>query len=238
MTAFVLGTLGLYAFWRLTRHFRRDPTQWRRDVFGKWARFFKWVAGMKLVVNGTPPPPPFFLVSNHLGYTDIAILRLAAEGVFVAKQDIESWPVAGKIIADMGTVFIDRENRRDIPRAGELIDARLDAGDGVIIFPEGTSTRGEEVLPFNSSFFEYAARRNIAVHYAAVSYSTPPGEPPADTVCWWDDTSFFAHLFRLFSVKSWTATVTFGSEPIANTDRKLLARELHERVTEAFTPVI
>jgi 1-acyl-sn-glycerol-3-phosphate acyltransferase len=237
MTAFVLGTLGLYLAWRLTSPLRRDPAQWRRCFFGRWARFFKRVAGMKLVVNGTPPRPPFFLVSNHLGYADIPVLRLAAEGVFVAKKDIESWPVAGRIIADMGTVFIDRENRRDIPRAGELIDARLDAGDGVIIFPEGTSTRGEEVLPFNSSFFEYAARRNIAVHYAAVSYSTPPGELPADTVCWWDDTSFFAHLFRLFCVKSWTATVTFGSEPVTSTDRKLLARELHERVSEAFRPV-
>ncbi|MBX3293524.1 MAG: 1-acyl-sn-glycerol-3-phosphate acyltransferase [Acidobacteria bacterium] len=237
MTAFVLGTLAIYYYWFFTQPVRRDPAEARRHTFLRWSRFFKWVAGMRLVVNGTPPPPPFFLVSNHLSYTDIAVLRLAAEGVFVAKQDIESWPVAGKIIANMGTVFIDRENRRDIPRAGELIDARLDSGDGVIIFPEGTSTRGEEVLPFNSSFFEYAARRNIAVYYAAVSYSTPPGELPADTVCWWDDISFFAHMFRLFSVKSWTATVTFGSEPITNTDRKLLARELHERVTEAFTPV-
>jgi 1-acyl-sn-glycerol-3-phosphate acyltransferase len=109
----------------------------------------------------------------------------------------------------------------------------------VIIFPEGTSTRGESVLTFNSSFFEYAARRNVAVSYAAISYETPPGELPADTaVCWWEDISFFAHLYRLFSVKSWTATVTFGSKPIANTDRKLLARELHERVSAVFTPVI
>ncbi|MBK6725266.1 MAG: 1-acyl-sn-glycerol-3-phosphate acyltransferase [Acidobacteria bacterium] len=91
------------------------------------------------------------------------------------------------------------QNRRDIPRAGELIIERLDAGEGVVVFPEGTSTKGEEVLPFNSSFLEFAARKDIAVHYAAITYSTPPGEMPAHiAACWWEDILTFSPHFEYY----------------------------------------
>ncbi|MBK7704183.1 MAG: 1-acyl-sn-glycerol-3-phosphate acyltransferase [Acidobacteria bacterium] len=69
----------------------------------------------------TPPKPPFFLVCNHLSYVDIPTLRCVVEGVFVAKREIRDWPVAGRIISDFGQIFIDRTNRRDIPRAGTRI---------------------------------------------------------------------------------------------------------------------
>ncbi|MBT1569857.1 1-acyl-sn-glycerol-3-phosphate acyltransferase, partial [Klebsiella pneumoniae] len=87
---------------------------------------------------------------------DIPVLRSVVKGVFVAKHDIKDWFFAGRMIRDMGTIFINRGNRRDIPRAGSRILERLEKGEGVIVFPEGTSTRGEEVLPFNSSFLEFA----------------------------------------------------------------------------------
>ncbi len=73
---------------------------------------------MNLELVGTPPKPPFFLVSNHLSYVDIPVLRLAANGIFVAKSEIKDWFLAGAMIRNMGNIFIDRKNRRDIPRAG------------------------------------------------------------------------------------------------------------------------
>jgi 1-acyl-sn-glycerol-3-phosphate acyltransferase len=105
---------------------------------------------MEIEVIGTPPKPPFFLVTNHLSYVDIGALRSVVKGVFVAKIEVSQWFVAGRIVRDMGIVFIDRKNRRDIPRAGAEIIHRLDEGEGVIVFPEGTSTKGEDILPFNS----------------------------------------------------------------------------------------
>lgn len=184
---------------------------------------------------GTPPKPPFFLVSNHLSYADIAALRAVSAGVFVAKHEINSWPLAGKIVRDMGIIFIDRTNRRDIPRAGDAIVKRLDEGEGVIIFPEGTSTKGESVLPFHSSFFEFAARANVKVCYASIFYETPDGYPPAsEMVCWWDDTGFMPHLFRLFTIPTFKAVITFGEEPIQNIDRKKLAEDLWSKVNEDF----
>jgi 1-acyl-sn-glycerol-3-phosphate acyltransferase len=194
---------------------------------------------MEIEVIGEPPKPPFFLVTNHLSYVDIAALRATVEGVFVAKVEVRDWFLAGRIVSDMGVIFIDRKNRRDIPRAGEQIIERLNAGEGVIVFPEGTSTKGEDILPFNSSFLEFASKTDLPVSYASISYRTPAGSPPASMmICWWEDISFMAHLFRLFTLKSYTAILDFGDESVVNPDRKQLASELHRRVREKFIPVL
>ncbi|MCY7377362.1 MAG: 1-acyl-sn-glycerol-3-phosphate acyltransferase, partial [Pyrinomonadaceae bacterium] len=138
-----------------------------------------------------------------------------------------------------GTIFINRTNRRDIPRAGAEIIKRLEQGEGVIVFPEGTSTIGEKVLPFNSSFLEFAAGGNLPVSYASISYATPSNKPKAtETVAWWDEKTFGEHLWYLFQAREFTATINFGNAPVQNQNRKELARILHEKVSENFVPVL
>ncbi|MER3430984.1 MAG: hypothetical protein C4324_08080 [Blastocatellia bacterium] len=237
--ALLLATLGFYAAWYLGHFFIPNKIFWRQVIFELWSRAFVRIAGMKLEINGSPPKPPFFLVSNHLGYIDVPVIRSVAKGVFVAKHDIENWFLVGRMIRDMGTVFINRQNRRDIPRAGSEILKRLECGEGVIVFPEGTSTRGEEVLSFNSSFFEFAARAGVSVCCVAISYRTPAEElRPSESICWWDDTPFLNHLFRMLSVRSSTAVLNFCTEAVSATDRKELAARLRERVAELFIPVL
>lgn len=238
LTAFVVSTLGLYSIWFVGRVFVSDKTNWRQKIFGAWTNSFVRISKMKIEVRGKPPEPPFFLVTNHLSYADIGAIRAVVKGIFVAKDEIENYFLVGRICRDMGTIFIDRSRRRDIPRAGEQIIERLDQGEGVIVFPEGTSTKGEEILPFNSSFFEFAARSGIAVSYASLTYQTPAGEMSASTaICWWDHTGFFAHLWRLFKVRGYSAILIFGDEPVLNADRKALASELQKRVAESFVSV-
>ena len=237
--AFLFSTLGLYAVWFVGAFFIPNKIFWRQVIFRLWAYSFARISKMKIEIIGTPPRPPFFLVSNHLSYTDIPAFRAVIEGVFVAKSDIENWFIAGRIVRDMGAIFINRQNRRDIPRAGAQIIERLDNGEGVIVFPEGTSTKGEEVLPFNSSFLEFAAKKQLPVSYASITYKTPIGEPEAsDAVCWWQEISFIEHLWQLFQVKEFTAVINFGDAQINNANRKELAHELREKVKEKFIPVI
>ena len=237
--AFVVASFGVYGLWWAASWFVPNKQLWRQVVFHWWSRSFAMIARMELEIIGMPPKPPFFLVSNHVSYVDIPVLRLAANGVFVAKKEVKDWPLVGPMIENMGNVFIDRKNRRDIPRAGAEVLNKLNGGEGVILFPEGTSTKGEEILPFNSSFMEFAAKTDVPVSYASLRYETPPGGPtPSERICWWDDTGFLKHLWLLFSLPSFRAVITFGEEPLVNTDRKELAVRLHRRVEEAFVPML
>ena len=238
-TLFFFSTIGVYSLWFIASFIIPNKIYWRQLIFKMWSTAFVKISKMKTEVIGTPPKPPFFLVCNHLSYVDIPALRYVVEGIFVAKGEIRDWFLVGRMVRDMGNIFINRQRNRDIPRAGQEIIEKLDEGEGVMIFPEGTSTKGEEVLTFNSSFLEFAARTDLPVSYCSISYKTPAGEIPAsEAVCWWDDITFLNHMFRLFSVKEYTAIINFGEEPVANPNRKILARELHAKVKEKFIPVL
>jgi 1-acyl-sn-glycerol-3-phosphate acyltransferase len=237
--AFVIASFGVYGLWWVGSWVVPNKQLWRQVVFHWWARSFAAIARMEIEIVGQPPKPPFFLVCNHISYVDIPALRLAANGIFIAKSEIKDWFLAGTMIKNMGNIFINRKNKRDIPRAGAEVLKRLNEQEGVILFPEGTSTKGETILPFNSSFLEFAASTDLPVSYAALRYATPPGGPtPSERVCWWDDKTFMQHLWLLFSLPSFKAIVTFGEEPVIDTDRKKLAARLHQHVEESFIPML
>lgn len=238
--AFFVLTFGIYSLWIFSVFMgEASKRRLREFIFHNWARGFVRIANCKLEIIGTPPAPPFLLVSNHVSYFDVATIRSAARGVFVAKADIDGWFIAGTMVRNMGMIFINRENRRDIPRAGAKIIEALERGEGVIIFVEGTTSNGKQTLPFKSSFLEFAAAKDLPVHYASVSYQTPADEPPAsEAVCWWREESGFGdHLFDMFKLRSFEGTVTFGTETIHSPDRKELTNKLQNAVNEQFVPV-
>ncbi|HEY2865826.1 MAG TPA: 1-acyl-sn-glycerol-3-phosphate acyltransferase, partial [Pyrinomonadaceae bacterium] len=115
--AFLILTFMTYVVWFVGAFVIPNKPYWRQFCYRNWARGFARIANMRIEVIGPVPRPPFFLVVNHLSYMDIPAIRAVVEGVFVAKAEIRDWFVAGKIISDMGQIFIDRQNRRDIPRA-------------------------------------------------------------------------------------------------------------------------
>lgn len=238
---FFLMTFGVYSLWffapLLASQKRR--IQLREFIFEKWAQMFVRLAGAQIEMTGRPPEPPFLLVSNHTSYFDIAVLRSIVTGVFVAKADIANWPVAGRMVGNMGMIFINREQKRDIPRAGSEILAALERGEGVIIFAEGTTGDGQKVLPFKSSFLEFAAANNLPVHFASLTYNTPKGEmPAAEAVCWWrPEENFLSHLCKFFALSGIFCHVTFGDQPIISKNRKELTNRLWQAVSNQFVPV-
>ncbi len=209
-----------------------------RNVVQTWARLCSALCGLEVESSGPVPQPPFFLVSNHLSYLDILVLHQLVDGFFLAKSEISSWPFAGRVARTAGTLFIDRDRQRDLSRVLPEIRTVLDSGHGIIVFPEGTSSKGEEVLPFKPSTFEVAARSQMPVHCVALSYSIPGEDPPAYlTACWWGDMPFFSHLLKLLRVPRIHSRVVFHPEPISGDDRKELAQRAEATVSSCFHPV-
>jgi 1-acyl-sn-glycerol-3-phosphate acyltransferase len=218
--------------------FRESRRRWRIFVIRNWARVIASIIGVSIRVRGEPPHPPFFLVSNHLSYIDVIVYAATLGSLFVAKREIASWPIIGRIARAIGTIFIDRRSYHDIPRVIRLIDQTLCQGYGIVLFAEGTSTRGDRVLPFNPALLEPAARGNYPVSYASITYRTPADEIPTHiSVCWWDDTPFLSHALRLLSLRRIDAALDFGTHAIRAYDRKTLAKSLWVAVNEQFIPV-
>jgi 1-acyl-sn-glycerol-3-phosphate acyltransferase len=204
----------------------------------RWARIAAFILGLKIDASCNAPAVPFLLVSNHLSYVDVVVFASRLECFFVAKKDVESWPIIGSLCRNFGTIFIDRTNRRDLARANDQIAQALEDGRGVILFAEGTSSKGSTVLPFRSSLLEAAAKRMFRVSYAAVSYRVLAEDPPASlSVCWWGDMTFGSHFAALLRLRRIQSTVSFGSREIRADDRKVLAERLWFEVNRLFVPV-
>jgi 1-acyl-sn-glycerol-3-phosphate acyltransferase len=215
---------------------RMDPLN--RAVFRAWSRGVLRILNVRVEEVGPRPEAPFFLVSNHLSYIDIAVLGSRLDCVFVAKADIDSWPIFGTLVRAVGTIYVDRASKRDIPRVSALIHDTMERGRGIVLFPEGTSTDGSTVLTFKPALLEPAATAGVPVATAALTYVTPPSTEPARmAICWWGEMTFSDHALKLFRHPGFTARVTFGDPTGPCSDRKTLAADLWKEVSGRFEPV-
>jgi 1-acyl-sn-glycerol-3-phosphate acyltransferase len=204
-----------------------DPAQralWLQNNSRRMLKIFKTT----FRTTGTIPTSGL-LVSNHLSYVDILVISSITPAIFVAKHEVKGWPVFGWFARMAGTLFVDRERRL---RAGETtteIQTALDQGALVVLFPEGTSSNGETVLPFKSSLLEPATRQLHALYVGVVQYRLEDGDV-GEELCYWKDMTLLPHLINLLSKKTIHASVSFTQLREGSTDRKELARQLHSEV--------
>lgn len=232
MAILVPFTLLALLYWGLVAPFHRDRAALRRRVTRRWARGLCRVLGLALETDGGPPPGPGFLVTNHLSYLDVPALLALTGGRFVAKREIAGWPVIGWLARTAGTLFVTRgQGGRDAGMVLEGMERALADGDLVVFFPEGTTTRGDRVLPFKSGLLALAARQEVAVMSGALRYE--PGEPDVDggrVLCWADEQPFVPHLARVLALSGARVRVVFSPQPVSGPDRKELALVLERRV--------
>lgn len=235
------ATLCLFLLWAgvqpllaLAPRLRR---RWRTWIFRSWGRAVCAACGVRLVVSGAPLPHGVFLVCNHLSFVDIWVLAATTGGRFVSMAEVASWPGIGFMAARIGTIFIRRQQRRDIPKVNAQIAAALAAGDTVLVFPEGGNSQGATVRTFKPSLLEPAAAGGHPVAWATLRYDTrDPRAPAAWAVCWVRN-GFGAQLARILSLPGVEAQIRFGEGVERAADRRVLAERLQARVAEAFVPL-
>jgi 1-acyl-sn-glycerol-3-phosphate acyltransferase len=218
------ATAVLYAIWLAVGRARASL---RKRIVRLWTIAMGRIFGLRPRVEGAGPAGAILLVANHVSWLDILLLGSLREVVFIAKAEMRSWPVIGPLATSTGTIFIDRGSRRDTLRVSEAIAQAVRNGTSVVLFPEGTSTDGNRLLPFKSALLESAARHALPVHYAALRYATPQAP-------WPDDTPFGKHAWQVLQVPRIEATVQFGGAVTAP-DRKELAAKLWHEVSAALS---
>ena len=236
----IFSILALTYFLILFRRFLPPGAgwRWRKIIFRFWARASAAVLGMRISVRGTPPESPYVIISNHLSYVDIIALATRLDAVFIAKKEVEEWPFLGRVIKAFDCIFIDRDDARSAIRVNREIENAFNGRKGVLFFPEGTSSAGTGILPFNAALFRSAADRLYPVHFVTIFYRTPREEVPASrSVCWWGDMEFMPHLKDLLRMKTFKARFVFGDRPVRSGQRKDLARQLWQAAQEQFVPV-
>jgi 1-acyl-sn-glycerol-3-phosphate acyltransferase len=232
-SAFTCWTLCMIALMYLVRSVSAPGlAQWRRlqRLFRAWARVGLRIMNIRLHVDGPLPPTPCLLTSNHLGYLDIVVLAATFEATFVSKLEVAAWPVLGPVVRLLGTIFVDRQKPRDVARVNRLIESALAEGRAVIVFPEGTSSDGSDVLPLRPSLLRAAQDDSVPLHYARLAYQTPSPNEAATAVCWWGDADFLPHAWGLFKVSRVDALIRFGEHAVDNAHRKILAQRLHDHI--------
>jgi len=158
--------------------FPRATPDKRRAWVGWWSAKLMRIVGVTTVVEGVPPDDHesgAMIAANHVSWLDIFAISGVRPTRFIAKSEIRDWPMAGWVAERAGTIFIRREKRRDTARINELVHAALLQGDRVGLFPEGTTTEGDQLLKFHSSLFEPAVANNASVHPCAIRYEHADG---------------------------------------------------------------
>jgi lyso-ornithine lipid O-acyltransferase len=175
-------------------------------------------------------PASGLVVSNHLSYLDILVFSAIAPCVFVSKREVRLWPGIGWIASLAGCIYIDRARQQSTQDVQPQMAAALAAGVRVILFAEGTSSDGRQVLPFRSSLFQPAVEGGAPITAACISYEIEDGDPAAD-VCYYGDHGMGTHSLKLFGKAGVRANVRFGSGAKVFSERKDAARELYEQVS-------
>lgn len=176
-------------------------------------------------------PAHGLLVSNHLSYLDILVYSSIVPCAFVSKDEVNAWPIFGRFARYSATIFVKRQRKGDSARANQQIVEYLRSGVAVMLFPEGTTTNGHQVLRFHSSMMQPAIDACAIVTPCAIQYELSDGDPGTEAA-WWGDMTLPPHFLNLLSKREIRARVIFGTPMPATGDRKLLGEVLRHSVVE------
>lgn len=194
------------------------------------------ILGLGIGAVGAPSAArPLLIVANHVSWLDIPLITAALPVSFIAKREVQGWPVFGLLARLQRSVFVDRTRRQQSTAANSEIATRLLAGDAMVLFAEGTSSDGSDVLPFRSALIGAATEacakwpagkifiQPLAVTYVGEAHRAAP---------WHGEMDLLPHFAGVLRTPALRAVLSWG-EPVAysgQSDRKLVAKELEAEV--------
>ena len=197
-----------------------------------WAGALLAKLAIKLIVNGRPPKTgPVLLVSNHISWLDILVIHAAGHCRFVSKADIKHWPVLGALTTAGGTLYIERESRRDAMRVVHHMSEALTDGDIVAVFPEGTTGNGVDLLPFHANLLQAAIAVDAPVQPIALSFKDTATGQISQAASFVGDETLIGSLWNTLKASNLAAVATYGMPQLANgRDRRTWAADLSTEI--------
>jgi lyso-ornithine lipid O-acyltransferase len=206
------------------------------------------IVGVDVRVRGKKSKKhPVLFAVNHSSYLDISVLGALIAGSFVAKQEVAKWPLYGLLAKLQRTVFVDRRARFVAKQRDQMIK-RLAGGDDLILFPEGTSSDGNRVLPFKSALLSTAEieveGKPITVQPVSIAYThldgIPLGRHMRPLYTWFGDMEMASHIWRVMGLGKLKVVVQFHPPmTIAETgSRKVLTARCWEAVAQGVSSAI
>lgn len=214
------------------------PAWWVARLVGDGTgivRFFLgrvgWLLGLRVRVAGRPVGDHVLYVANHISWLDILALGGTRYTRFIAKSQIEAWPLIGWLASIGGSVFVSRERRSATRQQADAVVAALAAGRPVGLFPEAGTANGVALDPFRPALFAAAVEAGVTVQPVAIDYGVRAPE-----IAWPDDTGFTAELKRMLGRPAPVPVTLHFLAPLdARTiDRKRLAAESHREIAGAL----
>ncbi len=226
------GMLVMTRFPRLSPAQRHQRIQW-------WSAGLLRCMGLKLQVSGTARPGAALLVANHVSWLDIAAIHSAAPHArFVSKADVLAWPLLGWLIKNAGTLFIERERKRDALRVVHAVAEVMQGGETVAVFPEGTTGPGPELLPFHANLLQAAVATETPVQPVVLRFFDSSA-PFSSAVTFVGDTTLAQSLWAVACAQGLQVQVQLlPAMGTRHADRRALAEHLRSVMAEELARMV
>lgn len=215
----------VYGLYLLYRRFPRLDARGRTDTISRWSRDLLGIMGMRVRAVDAPRawPARCMLVSNHVSWIDVFAILAVAPCVFVAKSEIRGWPLVGRLVTLVGTLYIERGKHRQAQRISRDIAAALERGQMIGLCPEGTTTDGDRLLKFHTALFQPPIDAAAMLQPTAIRYLDTEGERTT-AASYVDTHTLVGSVWRIAGEPFLTAELRFGPPiPAIGHDRRSLA---------------
>lgn len=222
----------LHGLWIVRRHFERMTAAERHQRIQWWSAKTLRLLGISLEVDGRALAAGHLVVANHVSWLDIAAVHaVLPQARFVSKADVKHWPLVGALVTGAGTLFIERESKRDALRVVHQAAAALQAGECVAFFPEGTTGAGPALLPFHANLLQAAVSVQAPVLPVVLRWHEP-GERFSPSARFIGDTTLVQSLWAIASARGLgMAMQILPAVEIGDQDRRRLAERLRTLIS-------